>query len=204
MINFNKHVVPPVLRRRIRLALYVPWLLRDCLYCWLCGVHWHWSWRFWGLPLMYRTFGSTIRIGIHFTACSQSKHNSIGVSQSVVLKTNAATAILVMGHHVGVSGCSIAATERIEIGNHVMIGSGCLITDSDAHALDLIGRRNNVPCYTSPIVIEDDVFIGARSIILKGVRLGRGCIIGAGSVVTQDIPPMVVAAGNPCRVLRRL
>jgi acetyltransferase-like isoleucine patch superfamily enzyme len=111
---------------------------------------------------------------------------------------------LVIGDHIGMSGCSIAASERIEIGNYVLIGSVCLITDSDAHAIDPVDRRCNGAYQTDAIVIEDDVFIGARSIILKGVRIGHGSIIGAGSVVTHDIPPMVIAGGNPAQVIRAI
>ncbi|MDH3026960.1 DapH/DapD/GlmU-related protein [Gordonia alkanivorans] len=53
-----------------------------------------------------------------------------------------------------------------------------------------------------PVVIGDDVWIGARVIILPGVTVGRGCVIGAGSVVAKDIPEYTIAAGNPCRVIR--
>jgi len=129
-------------------------------------------------------------------------HNSIGVFQKVMLKINRPTASLIIGNHVGMSGCSVAVSERIEIGNYVLIGSGCLITDSDAHPIDPAQRRSNGSCKTRPIIIEDDVFIGARSIILKGVRIGHGSVIGAGSVVSSNIPSMVIAAGNPAQVIR--
>jgi acetyltransferase-like isoleucine patch superfamily enzyme len=145
-----------------------------------------------------------MEIGRRFTACSISRCNSIGVLQRVILKTTTSAAVLRIGDEVGVSGCSISASERIEIADRVLIGSGCLITDSDAHPLDPAARRRNEPPRTAPIVIEEDVFIGARSIVLKGVRIGRGSVIGAGSVVARSIPAGVVAAGNPARVVRAL
>lgn len=192
------------LKRFVRLALYSPFMVRDALFCLAHGLSWQISWRFWGLPYVQNSPKGGIQIGTHFTACSALSHNSIGVFQRVVLNVNAPGALLSIGHNVGISGCTIAASERIEIGNYVLIGSGCLITDSDAHAIDPSLRRDNGKCKTSPIMIEDDVFIGARSIVLKGVRIGRGSVIGAGSVVTHDIPPFVIAAGNPCEVIRSI
>jgi acetyltransferase-like isoleucine patch superfamily enzyme len=75
--------------------------------------------------------------------------------------------------------------------------------DTDFHPLDPERRRNDpLDGATRPVVIEDDVFIGMNSLILKGVRLGKGCVIGAGSVVTHDVPAGAVAAGNPARIIR--
>lgn len=125
--------------------------------------------------------------------------NSIGVFQPVILKTNTPQAILIIGNHVGISGTSIACSERIEIGHHVMIGSGCLITDSDAHPVHAYERRAGGCAKTKPIIIGDDVFIGARAIILKGVHIGTGAVIGAGSVVTKDVLPHTIVAGNPAK-----
>jgi acetyltransferase-like isoleucine patch superfamily enzyme len=192
------------LKKKIRQAMYLPFMARDIIFCMLHHLSWHHSWRFWGMPFVQCSRRSCIKIGTHFTACSSATHNSIGVIQKVMLKINSPTATIIIGDHVGMSGCSIAASERIEIGNYVLIGSGCLITDSDAHPIDPIQRRHNCNFLTRPVVIEEDVFIGARSIILKGVRIGRGSVIGAGSVVTHNIPSMVIAAGNPCRVIREI
>ena len=97
--------------------------------------------------------------------------------------------------------------EAITIGNNVMIGSGCLIADNDAHPMDV--EKRQVPNYydyvvSSPVVIDDDVLIGARSIILKGVHIGQGAVVGAGSVVTKDVPPFTIVAGNPAKVVKEL
>ena len=84
-------------------------------------------------------------------------------------------------------------------------GAGCLITDSDSHPLHPSDRRrDHAKTVTKPIVIEDDVFVGARAIVLKGVRLGQGCVVGAGSVVTKDVPAMAIAAGNPAKVVAQV
>nr|WP_253250378.1 acyltransferase [Arthrobacter globiformis] len=106
------------------------------------------------------------------------------------------------------TSCTISAGRSVRIGKRVLVGGGVLITDSDHHVVDLTSARRfaGLPADVSdrPVVIGDDVFIGARSIVLKGVEIGNGSVIGAGSVVTQSIPAGVVAAGNPCRVIRPL
>lgn len=106
------------------------------------------------------------------------------------------------------SGASVA------IGDRVLISHNCNIFDNDTHPLDPAARHEqfkaiittghpaSIDLKDRPVVIEDDVLIGAGCTILKGVRIGRRSVIGAGSVVTSDVPPGVIAAGNPARVVR--
>lgn len=95
--------------------------------------------------------------------------------------------------------------ESARIGNNVKSGGCVLITDTDAHPMDYVARRSsNDGTKSAPVVIEDDVWVGAHCIILKGVTIGARSIIGAGSVVTKSIPADCVAAGNPCRVIKNL
>jgi len=104
------------------------------------------------------------------------------------------------------NSCSIIAnTTSIKIGEHCRIGYGCSFIDSDFHGAhpderDLPG--NILP--DSQVVIGNNVFIGSNVAILKGVTIGDGSVIGAGSIVTRSIPPMSIAAGNPCRVIRQI
>ncbi len=113
-------------------------------------------------------------------------------------------AMLTIGCHVGMSSTRIWASKAITIGDHVNIGGGTLITDTDAHSLDWMDRRNNTgEVLSAPIVIENDAWIGAQCIILKGVTIGARTVIGAGSVVTHSIPADCIAVGNPCKVLRK-
>ena len=107
-------------------------------------------------------------------------------------------AIIDIGDHTGCSGCSIWSFRSIKIGKRVRIGANVTIMDSDAHLDD---PRSGMP---NPIEIEDNAWIGAGSLILKGVTIGRNSFIGAGSVVTKSIPANVIAAGVPCRVIRQL
>jgi acetyltransferase-like isoleucine patch superfamily enzyme len=92
------------------------------------------------------------------------------------------------GDNVGMSGVSIGCYNSIKIGNNFIIGGDVLIVDSNFHSIDYLSRRaDGGVIKTSPITICDDVFIGARSIILKGVTLGSRAIIGAGSVVRESV-----------------
>jgi acetyltransferase-like isoleucine patch superfamily enzyme len=81
-----------------------------------------------------------------------------------------------------------------------MFGADSVVTDTDFHAVHSVPRRYaREGIATEPVVIEDDVFVGMRAIILKGVRVGRGAVIGANSVVTQDVPENAIVAGSPAR-----
>lgn len=103
------------------------------------------------------------------------------------------------------TGGSICAAERIAIGDRVTIGANCTIVDTDFHPLDPLARRwRPAEAHTAPVTIEDDVFIGMNCLILRGVTIGRNSVVGAGSVVTSDVPADVIAAGNPARVIRPL
>lgn len=86
------------------------------------------------------------------------------------------------------------------IGHHVFIGPNVGLY-TVTHALDA-GQRNAGIMRSRPITIGDDVWIGGNTVVMQGVRIGSGSVIGAGSVVTHDIPAGVIAFGNPCRVVR--
>ena len=156
-----------------------------------------------------------VRIGDDFVLTSDDNINPLCRHQRGCIVAERASTVIEMGHHVGMSSPCVWAKERITIGNHVNIGGDCIIMDSDAHNLDwrirdsgeMFSAKESMDGHTAkcaPIVIEDHVLIGARSIILKGVTIGRGSVIGAGSVVVKSIPAGCIAAGNPCKVIKRL
>ena len=103
-------------------------------------------------------------------------------------------------HFVGNFNLTILDEAPVRIGNHVYIGPNVGIYTVH-HAL-LAEQRNAGIMQSLPVEIHDNVWIGGHAVIMRGVTIGQGAVIGAGSVVTHDIPPQVVAAGNPCRVLR--
>lgn len=124
---------------------------------------------------------------------------------------------IVMGTscYVGVN-TRIWSAASITIGNRVLIGHNSNIFDSDTHPMEASERHRHFVEITTegwkspfglreePVNIADDVWIGCNAVILKGVSIGRGSVVGAGSVVTHDVPPWVVVAGNPARVVREL
>lgn len=91
---------------------------------------------------------------------------------------------------------------KITIGNNVFIAPNVSII-TEEHAMDIPQRIAGLE-YTHPVTIGDNVWICTGAIILPGVTIGDGAVIGAGSVVTKDIPPMSLAVGNPCKVIRKL
>jgi len=99
-------------------------------------------------------------------------------------------------------GCSIAASQLIRIGAHCNIGTYVIMMDNDFHRLEP-ERRNERPD-SAPILLEENVWLGARVIVLRGVTIGAGSVIGANSVVTRDIPPRSLAVGAPAQVIRKL
>jgi acetyltransferase-like isoleucine patch superfamily enzyme len=169
------------------------------------GVVWNNKWRIFGLPIIQRYSGSRISIGDRIIIRSWVSSNPVAPYHPVFFSTRSKNAEITIGNDFGITGGSIIAMEKVEIGNRVLVGGNCLITDTDFHPLDMdtrIMQPHHAP--GRPVSIADDVFIGAQSIILKGSTIGRASVIGAGSVVSGEIPPNVVAAGNPAVVLRRL
>lgn len=165
------------------------------------GKNWVVTGRFYVLPRVFCIGKKTnIQIGDFFTCHNLAWKNSFGIIQPCTFFVSK-TATLKIGEHVGVSGTAICCRKKITIGNHVLIGTGCIISDNDAHALNMLGRRLDEPAECAEVSIGDDCFIGARSIILKGVSIGNGSVVGAGSVVTKSIPENVIAAGNPAKIV---
>jgi maltose O-acetyltransferase len=106
-----------------------------------------------------------------------------------------------IGNHTFINyGSSIAARESVKIGSHCLLGHYTFVMDNDQH--DVV-KHMDLP-KSEPVIIEDHVWIGSKATILPGVRIGSHSAIGAGSIVTRDIPPCCVAAGNPARILRHL
>lgn len=156
-----------------------------------------------------------ITIGDDFVFTSGDCINPICRNIRGSMYTMAQEARIEIGDRVGISSICLWAKKRITIGNDVNIGGECLVLDNDAHPINYAERRqkyereNGIDVYyekigSAPITIDDDVWIGARCQILKGVHIGARSIIAAGSIVTKDIPADCIAGGNPCKVIRYL
>ncbi|AWH86733.1 acetyltransferase [Flavobacterium album] len=111
---------------------------------------------------------------------------------------------IIIGNNVAINnGFSMVAMKKIVIEDNVLIGVNCYITDTDSHHLDPL-RRNEANPPVKEVHIMKNVFLGSNVIVLKGVTIGENSVIGNSSVVTKDIPPNVIAAGNPARVIKPL
>jgi acetyltransferase-like isoleucine patch superfamily enzyme len=160
---------------------------------------WSHTWRIYGTPLIKKHRGSTLTIGKYWTACSDARYNSLGVFQKTTIKLLRKGAIVTIADNVGMSGVSISCLTKIEIGKNTLLGSGSVITDNDAHGIHPDFRNDPNFILTVPVKVGNDVFIGARALILKGVTIGDGAVVGAGSVVTKDVRPRMIVAGNPAK-----
>jgi len=116
--------------------------------------------------------------------------------------------ILEIKDGVGISNSAIWCSDKITIEENVIIGGDCKIYDTDFHSLNKFDRLNSsfdkANTITKPVIIESDVFIGAHSTILKGIRIGSGSIIGACSVVSKSIPANEIWSGNPIKFIRKI
>lgn len=151
-----------------------------------------------GFPGIRRKGSGKLIIGDGVTLNSTRWSNALNTGSSMNLCVEHG-ATLEFKKGCGISASQIIANIGIEIGENSLIGAGCLICDSDMHEVPLGSGK---PTAMAPIKIGNNVFIGARSIILKGVTIGDGAVIGAGSVVAGDIPAHSISGGNPAKHLR--
>ena len=158
-----------------------------------------------GQPICSRYPGSFISFGSGVTLDSAIRSNRLGGFSPCVVRTVAPTARIRLGDRVGLSNSVIVAGNSIEIGEDTILGSGVMILDNDFHVMGT-GFSWVSECSTNskPIKIGRGCFIGSRSMILKGVTLGDRAIIGAGAVVTKDVPAYSMAAGNPARIVHTI
>jgi len=158
-----------------------------------------------GLPRIKKHPGSNISLGNDAMLFSVAFANPLGPTERSFLHTITAESRIDIGDGSGVSSSTIVARQLVRIGNRTFIGANCLICDNDFHSLD--HRQRNTPSdapSSAPVILGEDVFVGTRSVILKGVEIGDRSVIGAGSVVTKSIPPDSLAAGNPAKIIRSL
>jgi acetyltransferase-like isoleucine patch superfamily enzyme len=153
--------------------------------------------EFYGRPYFYRSSNSSITLGNRCRLRSDHVSNLIGVNHRCIISTLASGAVIKIGDNTGMSGASIGAAREIIIGANVLIGANCIITDNDWHDSVYFSEHK-------PVIIHDHAWIGVNCTILKGVEIGENSIIGAHSLVNKSIPANVVAAGNPCKVIKNL
>lgn len=197
-------------------ALATPWkvinelrrlVLKPFAHAWLQlhGVSYQRGIRLFGLPIIQKHRQSSLEIGQNFQMRGWQQSNPIIRTPRCLLSVRKADAYLRIGDDVGMSAAAIVAEKGITIGDRVLIGANTVIVDSDFHPLIAVDREVDSQAGSKKeIVIEDEVFVGMNCLILKGSFIGKGAVIGAGSVVSGDIPAGSIAAGNPARCLKQI
>ncbi len=149
-------------------------------------------------PWYIEVFGGPVSIGSHVTllGCSDKK------TRLTVWSDKKGIDGIRVGDHVLISpGVRISAANSISVADSCMLASHVYITDSDWHG---IYDRSMPSSATNKVVLEENVWVGDSAIICKGVTIGKNSIVGAGAVVTSDIPSNVIAAGNPAKIIKPL
>lgn len=158
-----------------------------------------------GIPNIDVWRRGTFIIGDDLQLNNGERFNRIGRQQkcNFVVMHNAE---LIIGNSVGMSSTTIVCSNKVIIGDNVKIGGNTVLYDTDFHSLDKDLRKNkqtDIP-KKKPIIIGNNVFIGAHCTILKGVNIGENSILGAGSVITKNIPPNEIWAGNPAKFIKNI
>lgn len=151
--------------------------------------------KFRGIAIIERFQCSTIRIGDNCTFNSSSRFNFRGINHPCIIQTGKPGAKIVIGNHCGFSGVSIVADKEVVIEDHVTVGANAIIGDRDDHS-DIYASEPR------PVHIGKNVWIGMNATIMKGVTIGEYAIIGAGAVVTKDVPAYAIVAGVPAKIIK--
>jgi acetyltransferase-like isoleucine patch superfamily enzyme len=156
------------------------------IYMSMTGIEIGSGFKFYGLPRFFRFRGSKISIGDRFESRNFWDSNPLGINHPTIICTWGKNAVIKIGRDVGISGGSIVAADKIEIGDGTLIGANTTIIDTDFHPIHSGKRRyatKNVK--SKPIKIGRNVFIGMNSVVLKGVQIPDNSIVPAGSVVRR-------------------
>ncbi|SDO76183.1 acyltransferase [Selenomonas ruminantium] len=137
------------------------------------------------------------------TINSNIRYNAIGGQSGCTFNVRSGAQIII-GRGTGISNTTFCSWQKIELGEDVYIGGDCRIYDTDFHSLrkDNRVRLPDVHVKSKSVHIKDGAWLGASVIVLKGVTIGENSVVGAGSVVTKDIPPNQIWAGNPARYIK--
>lgn len=160
-----------------------------------------------GIPIISISTGGFMSIGKNLVMVNSAISNLIGRSQKCSIYVGE-KAILKIGDNVGMSATSIVCMQKVIIGNNVRLGGNTVIYDTDFHSLvreqRIDKKKDQANVNNAPVIIEDGVFIGAHTTILKGVTIGEDSIVGACSVVTKNIPKNEIWGGNPAKFIRKI
>lgn len=160
--------------------------------------------KFKGMPIIHVVEGSKLVIGRNVSMNSYNRLYHLNLFGPVKFLMDKPGARITIGDNCRIVGGCLHAWSSITVGNNCLIAGNTQIMDSNAHKTSMLDPDNriNTKDEPRPIVIEDNVWVGANCFILKGVRIGKGSVVGAGSVVSEDVPPNSIVLGNPARVIK--
>jgi len=143
--------------------------------------------------------GNSVKLNMNY------KYNPIGGERQMTFIIGG-HGILHIKDNAGISNSAIYCKKEITIEEDVLIGGGCIIYDTDFHSIYYNDRilLDDINAKSAPVHIRKGAFIGGHTIILKGVTIGQYSVIGAGSVVTKDVPDNELWAGNPARFIKHI
>lgn len=143
-------------------------------------------------------------IGDNVTINSDNYGYHVNMHSPAKLMADRPNAIIRIGNNTRFHGSCIHAYEYVEIGKNCLIAANCQIMDGSGHhaSFENVDNRINTTGEIKQVIIEDNVWLGTGVVVLPGVRIGNGSIISANSVVHKDVPPMVIAGGNPLRIIK--
>lgn len=159
-----------------------------------------------GIPVLVFRKNAKLIIGDNVSLKSNKSSYHLHMYAPVKLMADRENAVIIIGENTRINGSCIHAYKKISIGKNCLIAANCQIFDGSGHDLSFpdVKNRINTKGSEKEIVIEDNVWIGANTIILPGVYIGFGSVVAAGSVVNQNIPPMCIAGGNPVQIIKRM
>lgn len=204
MANVFPMILSRLMARMVRLPVAIYRSARSRLICWFWGIE-HGVNPFFAGPVFVRTLRrGEIRLGNRVRFLSKKSLNPLCASPTTL---DARGGLIIVGDETGMSSVVLSSRSSITIGKRCLIGANTQIYDHNFHALKPDDRRDphrRTNIKSSPVVIEDECFVGANCIILRGSCIGSGTIVSAGSVVFGlNVPPHSLVRGNPAVIVER-
>lgn len=156
-------------------------------------------------PIIIKHKSAKIILGKNVTLNSDKKHYHLGMFSNVKLMADKKESIIKIGNSTRINGVCIHAFNKIEIGKNCLVAANTHIIDSNGHSLSMENPSNRINTQDegTPILIEDNVWIGTGCLILGGTIVGEGAVIAANSVIKGTIPPNCLYGGNPAKLIKQ-
>lgn len=190
----------------IFLNVFLPSLLLKVKKCfWIGNMIYGNNLRIKKMPFVYITKNASIKIGNNVTLNSDNNYYHINMHSRVKLMADRSGAIIEIGDNSRIHGSCIHAYKKIIIGKNCLIAANCQIIDGNGHDISMENPKNRINTIgdAREVIIKDNVWVGANSIILPGVTIGQGSIVSASSVVIKDVPEKCIVGGNPALIIKK-